>query len=183
MVVDLNQSDSVRKLDQIGKTRVRQILNGPSNEFVFLDYERNVWLLNESATEIQRPNLTGQGEALSATFADDGKLWIAYRVSNVAAWDLKGNTVAQVLSPRSSVRDLIFQWILKPMYMIAQRPAEMEDLQEVLVTNASKSIAVTRNDMDMIDQEKETGTSILSNMIFVSVILAICCLYLYRQDL
>jgi ABC-type transport system involved in multi-copper enzyme maturation permease subunit len=183
MVVDQKQSDSVRKLDQIGETRVRQILNGPTNEIVLLDYERNVWLLNESATEIQRPNLTGQGEALSATFADDGKLWVAYRVSNVAAWDLKENAVTKILSPRSSVRDLIFQWILKPMYMIAQRPAEMEDLQEVLVTNASKSIAVTRNDMDMIDQEKETGTSIVSNLIFVSVILTICCLYLYRQDL
>jgi hypothetical protein len=108
---------------------------------------------------------------------------VAYRVSNVAAWDLKENAVTKILSPRSSVRDLIFQWILKPMYMIAQRPAEMEDLQEVLVTNASKSIAVTRNDMDMIDQEKETGTSIVSNLIFVSVILTICCLYLYRQDL
>lgn len=183
MVVDLNQSDSVRTLDKIGNTRVRQILNGPSKEIALLDYARNVWLLNESATEIQRPNLTGQGEALSATFADDGKLWIAYRVSNIAAWDLKENSVVQVLSPRSSIRDLIYYWILKPMYMIAQRPAEMEDLQEVLVTNASKSIAVTRNDMDMIDQEKETGTSILSNLIFVSVILTFCCLYLYRQDL
>jgi ABC-type transport system involved in multi-copper enzyme maturation permease subunit len=183
IVVDLKQSDSIRKLDQIGEKRVRQILNGPKNEIVLVDYERNVWLLNESATEIQRPNLTGQGEALSATFADDGKLWVAYRVSNVAAWDLSGNTVAQVLSPRSSLKDLVYYWFMKPMYMIAQRPAEMEDLQEVLVKNASKSMAVTRSDMDEIDQEMETGTSILSNMIFVSVILAICCLYLYRQDL
>lgn len=183
MVVDLKQADSVREITEIGKTRVRQILNGPSDEIVLLDYDKKVWLINALATEVQRPNLTGQGEALSATFAEDGKLWVAYRVSNVAAWDLKENSVTQVLSPRSSLRDLIFYYALNPMYMIAQRPAEMEDLQEVLVKNASKSMAVTRNDMDMIDQEKQTGTSILSNLVFVSVILCICCLYLYRQDL
>ncbi len=83
-----------------------------------------------------------------------------------AAWDLKEKSVTQVLSPRSSLRDLIFYYAINPMYMIAQRPAEMEDLQEVLVKNASKSMAVTRNDMDMIDQEKQTGTSILSNLVF-----------------
>ena len=183
LLVDLTQPESIRTLDEIGKTRVRQILLGGENQVVILDYDKNVWVTNEDATKIERPNLTGQGEALSATWDNDGKLWIAYRVSNVAAWDLKSAQVTKVLSPRSTIRDLMYYWIMRPMYWVAQRPAELEDLQEVLVKNASKSMAVTRNDMDLIDQEQETGTSLLSNLIFVSAVLTVCCLYLYRQDL
>lgn len=183
MAVEIDQPDSLRTLDTIGKTRVRQVLSGPTDQIILLDYNKNVWLMNAKATEISKPKLTGQGEALSAAWGEDGKLWVAYRVKNLAAWDLNANSVTQNLTPRSTITDLVYHWVMRPMYRVAQRPAELEDLQEILVKNASKSMAVTRSDMDLIDQEKKTGTSIVSNLIFVTIILSICCLYLHRQDL
>jgi ABC-type transport system involved in multi-copper enzyme maturation permease subunit len=183
IMVRLDEGMSKSNVNQVGPSRIRQIALTPKGEFLVIDYEGNLWRVNAEVTEVTKPNLTGQGEALAVHMIDDDHLWLAFGVRSVAQWDLAKNSVVDVRQPGLRFPEFLHYYVIRPMYWIAQRPAEMEDLGEILGQNSKKGFGNSRRDLDMTVRKKETKSSVLSNLVFIVVVLSVCCIYMYRQDL
>ncbi|MCE3014583.1 MAG: ABC transporter permease [Pirellula sp.] len=184
VVVDINEMKIVRTMDEIGPKSVKQVLADKNDNLAILDRDGDVWVTNNGETA-KRPALSGQGNALAMCFTKENLLWVAHSVKNADCWSLSEQKVTQSIRPKLSVLEMVYRYVVNPFYLANPKPAAVNETIEYMLQkpNNKSSIALDRVDLENPKEELDPWQPIWSNTVFVVVMLAISCWYLYRQDL
>jgi hypothetical protein len=189
-VMDLDTMSVVQTLDAIGKSTVKRTSVDRTGRIALLTVEGDVWVLSRDAQQedspwvAHRPNLAGQGDVSAIMFDRSDRLWVAHHVKQVDAWDAPMSRSEISYRPRSTMPELIYNYLINPFYLINPKPAAInETIRYVLRNPENKINAIDRADLEIPRIEQDPWQPIWSNGIFIAVMLVAGCWYLYRQDL
>jgi ABC-type transport system involved in multi-copper enzyme maturation permease subunit len=183
-VVDLKAMTLRKRLTELGETSFKQIKVDSKGRYVLLTTEGVLWIVDADAEECTKPTIVGQGRALALHFNEKDQLWLAHSGKRVDLLDLESKQSISSFNPRSSMAELIFNFVINPFYQLNPKPAAVnETIEYVLKNPKNKTIAFDRNDLDVPKVVSDPWTPIWSNLAFVVVMLSVSCWYLYRQDL
>jgi ABC-type transport system involved in multi-copper enzyme maturation permease subunit len=190
ILVDLKEQKVLRTLDEIGVATIKRTASSDQGFMALLSIEGDLWLAsapqgNASEVTVKRPAAVGQGEVSTMSFDDKNRLWVAHHIKQVDAWDLaQSNQSVLAFRPNSSTAELIYNYIINPFYLLNPKPSAInETIQYVLRNPENKIAALDRNDLEIPQIARDPWQPLWSNGLFIAVMLAAGCWYLYRQDL
>jgi hypothetical protein len=188
LVVDLKDMSISQKIESLGKTSAKRLSSDRNGRIALLTTEGTVWILNRKSEGEEwiasQPNLVGQGAAATISFDQKDRLWVTHDVKSLDVWSSDLTTSEQAFRPRSTTPEWLLNYLIKPIYLVNPKPSAInETIQYVLRNPDNKMPAIDRADLDIPQIERDPWQPIWSNGIFIMVMLAIGCWYLYRQDL
>ncbi|MEQ1829933.1 MAG: ABC transporter permease [Pirellula sp.] len=184
IVLDLATLKVLRKLSDLGENSFKQIKVDSRGRFLLLTTDGTIWKVESDGEKCSKPSMVGQGRALAMHFNDKDQLWLAHSGKRVDLLDLENNQVLKSFHPKSTMVEMIFNYVINPFYQVNPKPAAVNETIEYFLKNPkNKTIAFDRGDLDAPKVVADPWTPIWSNLAFIFVMLSISCWYLYRQDL
>lgn len=184
VVIDVAAATIHRTMDEVGEVSVRQIKVAADGQFAMLTADGEVWVADAKGAKAVKPNLAGQGHGLAISYDTAGMLWLVHHVHQADKWDVAGNKSVASVRPTPGIAERIYDYVINPFYIANPKPAAVNDtIEYVLKKPDNKTIAIDRNDLDQATLKVDPWRPLWSNSIFIAVMLAVSCWYLYRQDL
>ena len=147
-------------------------------QFWCLDESRHLWRIDAEAATAELPAFDGQSRIESLQLLSDGRLLIAYDVNRLGIWDAQSTNSESVADPKQSVMERIFRYAIHPLFLINPKPAALDNVvvSALMADGDFEFPGVNEADID-------NWTPIWTNLLFVSVMLGVACIMLYKQDL
>lgn len=181
-ISDLNAHQA---LSNLSFDSPRRLSTDPKNgDFFLISDEGKLWKIRHDGSDVSQPSLAGQGKLTVATPLEDGQVLLAEGIGNVSRWNPATNATEILIRPKLSVLQQIFRYAVHPLYFINPKPAAMDNTISYLLTK--KKSAGFEFDTASLEEAKpitDPWQPLWSNSFFIGIMLLICCLYLYRQDL
>jgi hypothetical protein len=187
IAVDLDTMSISQSLGELGKPTVKRSSVDGRGRVALLDTDGVVWILSPSESgiwRVDRPRLTGQGNASAIACDRSDRLWVAHHTKDMDVWSSDWSKSELSYRPKSTTPEWLFGYIINPLYLIFPKPAAINETIQYVVRNPdNKMPAIDTPDLDLPQIEKDPWQPIWSNAIFIAVMLTLGCWHLYRQDL
>jgi ABC-2 family transporter protein len=127
-------------------------------------------------------SIAGQGDVSAAAFQDD-RLLVADRVARVTEYDLEKRAVVERWQGPLPLIEKIYRYALHPVYTVFPKPGELNQTVNHVLTSQDTGIAGLRfNDSPRAPTKVDVWGPVWSNLAFLVVVLALCCVYISRKD-
>ena len=184
IVVDVETMKVRKQLDEMGDVTIKQVQVDGNGNFAILSPEGQLWIYDSSNDKVTKPTHPGANKVHAIHFNNEGKLWIAHSGKKADLWDIKQSVSSRSLRPKSSVIELIYDYLISPFYEVNPKPAAVNETIEFVLRNPkNKNLAVDRSDLDLSTIQTDPWKPIWTNSLFIAVMLSVSCWYLSRQDL
>jgi hypothetical protein len=171
--VEIPGGSDVRQLEAIADT----------NRFSVVTHDGDWFVLDGGSQTLTRVACPWQGLITGVTWMSAEKVWIGIKPHRAVLWNAKNQTVERSLDPAMSRLDFFYYWIARPLYLINPKPSSLNGvLQKLLSKEAAGQTQLINNDLAAARIEVEVWQPIISNVIFVAVLLAIGCIYVTRRE-
>jgi ABC-type transport system involved in multi-copper enzyme maturation permease subunit len=152
--------------------------------FAMVDSKGFLWMIDPVKQSCLQPPLGIQGKVVSATPGDQSLLWVAHHIQNVSSLNLSTGQLTPLLTTKPKRVEWIYEWLVHPIYWIFPKPSSVDaTILYCLKLGNDNKLSL---DPALLGQTEPTGDPwqpLWSNAAFVAVMLTLCCVYLYRQDL
>ncbi len=135
---------------------------------------------------------TGAVTEISSAFAgkctcmhwqSSGKVWLGVKPSSVCLLDVNSATVEELYVPQPATLEMIFRWAVRPIYLLNPKPAALDTaMAYALSGNNSQALSLMTNDLEAVQMEVDIWTPVISNLVFVAVVLGVSCFYVSRKE-
>ncbi len=149
-----------------------------------LDRAGKLWLYEVGKREPLGVSFAGQGDVSAVAFAGQ-TLLIADRLTRVTAYDLADGKVASRRQGPMPLAERIYRYALHPIYTVFPKPGELNQTVMALLTskdNRPGAIRLDNGPPNGPQQRQDVWGPIWSNLLFLSVVLALACGYVSRKD-
>lgn len=171
--VSLPADQKVRQLSWIPETDDAAIITH-TGEFYRIDCNQR--------TAIEFP-IPQSGRCTCMTWYANSEVWLGMEPNQVVQVDIKSGAVKQSFAPTSTLVERIYRWGVQPVYIINPKPAALDDAMAYMLSgNNTQSLGIVTNDLEAAQLELDVWTPIVSNLIFVFVVLGIACVYVSRKE-
>jgi hypothetical protein len=152
--------------------------------FAMVDSKGYLWMIDPTNQSCLQPPWGIQGKVVSVTQGDQSQVWIAHHIQNVSSLDLSTGQLTPTLTAKPKRVEWIYEWLVHPIYWIFPKPSSVDaTILYCLKLGNDNKLSL---DPALLGQTEPTGDPwqpLWSNAAFVAVMLTLCCVYLYRQDL
>jgi hypothetical protein len=149
-----------------------------------VDSKGYLWMIDPTNQSCLQPPWGIQGKVVSVTQGDQSQVWIAHHIQNVSSLDLSTGQLTPTLTAKPKRVEWIYEWLVHPIYWIFPKPSSVDaTILYCLKLGNDNKLSL---DPALLGQTEPTGDPwqpLWSNAAFVAVMLTLCCVYLYRQDL
>lgn len=175
---------SPRSVELPGGSDARQIFSICDSDRLSIITHAGHWLvLDAGSGELKRVACPWQGSITGATFIADDVAWVGIKPHRAVRYNVATGSVEKSLDPTPSRLDFFYNWIARPLYVLNPKPSSLNGvLQTLLSREAAGQTQLINNDMAVARVEVEIWQPIISNLIFVSVLLIIGCIYVWRRE-
>jgi len=166
------------------KNNVRQLTWIPgTNEAAIITHTGNWFKLNCQSgklTEIASP-FTGLLTAM--TWQSPDSVLLGVKPNRVVDFELAKGVVAKEFKPKMSNLEMVYNWGVNPVYQVNPKPSALDNAMGYLLSgNATQSLNIVTNDMEQAQVEIDVWRPIITNLVFVAVMLLIGCVYVARKE-
>ncbi len=167
-----------------GDQNVRQMAWVPdSPDLSILTHTGNCYRLDCASAKLTALVPQLQGQVTCIDWQGSEELWLGVKPNNVYRVDLVSNSVEEQFIPQATILERVFRWGVKPAYLINPKPAALDTaMSYVLTGNETQALGLVTNDLEAAQIEIDLWTPIISNFIFVAVILGFSCWYVSRKE-
>jgi hypothetical protein len=170
-----------------GLAKPRKLVGSPDGRRAAVLFDDgHVWLYD---VEGQRPvpvPIARQGDITSIAFSPENRLLAADGYGRVIAYRLdpleRGNTYQ---SPLDTLQ-ILYRYVVTPLYTVFPKPSELDNVVTYLVVgDPIELFEQGRGNRDELREERpqiDIWQPIISNLIFLAVVLTITCVYIERRD-
>jgi len=141
-----------------------------------------VSLYDAKEQKIVRRRFAGQGDISAATFTDNRTLMLADRTSRVTSYDVVDNKQLKRWTPPSTAFENVYRYVIVPLYTIYPKPGELGKTVLYLLSE-QETMGAVGSDMRQAREHLKPWAPVWSSALFMIVMLAISCVYLWRTDL
>ncbi len=167
-----------------GDQQVRQLSWIPgTSDMAIITHTGNLFRL-DCESQVLAPLLPSyQGQCTCMTWKSDKEVWLGTKPSSVVLVDLQTARPLQEFVPQATLLERIFRWGVKPVYLLNPKPAALDTAMGYALTGSQTStLNIVTNDLEAAQLELDVWTPIISNLIFVAVILGFSCWYVSRKE-
>ncbi len=123
------------------------------------------------------------GQITCLQWKGDNELWLGIKPNCVTLLDVATHQVKEQYVPRATILERVFRWGLKPFYSVNPKPAALDTaMSYVLTGNDTQALGLVTNDLEAAQMEIDIWTPLISNLIFVAVVLGVSCWYVSRKE-
>jgi hypothetical protein len=147
----------------------------------------HVWLYDVDEQKPVATKIGSQGDLTAIAFSPENRLLAADGLGRVIAYRLdpfeRGNSYQ---SPMDTVQ-ILYRYVVTPLYTIFPKPSEMNNVvTHLVVGDPIELFEQSRTPRDELPREErlqiDIWQPIISNVIFLAVVLTITCVYIERRD-
>jgi hypothetical protein len=182
-VIRAKDLEVVETLEPAGANAARFIEAAPNGTWFALVYHnRCLRLYDAKQQEIVRRRFAGQGDISAAKFKDNRTLLVADRTNRVTSYDIVDNKQLKRCTPPSTMYERVYRYVIVPLYTIYPKPGELGNTVLYLLSE-QETMGAVGTDMRQAREHLKPWAPVWSSALFMVVMLAISCVYLWRTDL
>lgn len=171
--VEIPEGIDVRQLEAIANT----------DRFSIVTHEGDWYELNGASKALTHIDCPWQGSITGVTWMSEEQVWIGIQPHRAVLWNAQSGVVERSLDPAMSRLDIFYYWIARPLYLVNPKPSSLNGvLQKLLSKEPAGQTQILNNDLAAARVEIEVWQPLISNLIFVAVLLAIGCVYVTRRE-
>jgi ABC-type transport system involved in multi-copper enzyme maturation permease subunit len=122
------------------------------------------------------------GRCTAMKWQGKDRVWLGIKPNKVVEYQL-GNKVIKEYAPKASTLELVYNWIIHPLYFVNPKPSALDNTMNYLLSgNQTQSMNLVTNDLKQAQIELDVRGPLVSNLIFVGVILLVSSIYLARKE-
>lgn len=149
--------------------------------FGIVTHQKNLWLYDAQNGQVINSGWQGQGDLTAINFNAENQLLLVDEIDRVTTYDpAQGFQVVAALEPPSSGGRNFMKYGVEPIYTIFPKPGELGDLMRYLVNETA-----AQAETDDLSQQRETlnvWQPVWSSMVFITIVLGLGALYIWRKD-
>ncbi|QDU95473.1 ABC transporter permease [Lignipirellula cremea] len=129
-----------------------------------------VWLLDRAQDSFAKADqLKGQGKISAVAFSPKGNLLIGDQAKRLYEYGPDGTRLQRTLAGRSSTMELVYYWVIRPLYLVLPKPGEFHE-----------TVSFLMGDKDAASQHP--WRPVWTSALFVAVMLGLSCWYMQRAN-
>lgn len=125
------------------------------------------------------PATSTRSDITAIAMSPDGSFVAAYAFNHVLMLDAKGDVTSRI-TPTYDRFEAIYWYLVRPLYLVFPKPGQLGNLTAYFLYG--KETIEVAGDNEVQQQKLDIYTPIWSNLLFLSVMLAIGCWYVSRRD-
>lgn len=167
-----------------GDQQARQLAWVPeSNRLSIVTHSGELLVLNCEERSLKSLGGSFAGQVTSVNWLTDQELWLGVKPNRAVHYQLGTQQVLADHTPVPTTFEWIFRWIIKPFYLVNPKPAALDNAMAYLLSGTqTQTLNLLTNDMEAAQLELDIWRPIISNLLFVIVILGIACTYVARKE-
>jgi ABC-type transport system involved in multi-copper enzyme maturation permease subunit len=154
--------------------------------FSVLFHNRRLWLFDADNGQAAGAAFNGQGDISAAVFDGPHRLAVADRCTRVTRYQLDPFRAEDVLAPAMSNMQMAYYYVIVPGYTLTPRQGELGDAVRYLLDDKDKGEENPQDprtsDLSRPRKTVNMAGPIASSLVFLAVMLALSCLYVWRSD-
>jgi hypothetical protein len=148
-----------------------------------LFHNRRLWIYDSHEARAANFWLTGQGNISAAAFAGPDRLLAVDRGKRVTEYQLDPFRTAETRAPTLTGAELGYYYGLVPLYSVFPKPGELGKAVSYLLSDKNEDTLDPRPpDLSRLQDPVDVAGPIWTSLAFMSVTLALSCLYVWRTD-
>ncbi|MCA9190510.1 MAG: ABC transporter permease [Planctomycetales bacterium] len=156
---------------------------GTSQQLIAVTHSGELWELDCAQASFTKIEWPYSGQATVLNWSTDQKAWIGIEPNRAILFDFKSRKIEKELMPAASTFDMVYNWVVRPVYTINPKPAALDDSMAYLLSgDRTQNLGLVNTDLEAAQVEIDLWTPIVSNVIFVVIVLGIGCLYVQRKE-
>ncbi len=173
----------VETVESVSRSNPGSMTVSPDGRVLAVLYrDGDLWTYDCRAHEPLAMSITGQGDVSSVAF-DGSTMYVADRVTRITQYELADDSVIGRRQGALPLAERIYRYALHPLYTIFPKPGQLnETVMYVLSSNDTQLGALRLDDGGNGPQRLDVWGPIWSNLVFLAVVLAAACVYIYRKD-
>ena len=163
-----------------GEVSVRSLHASPDGRwFAAVLHSGRVWLIDAKEQTIVRAPVRGQGDISTVLFTKDGKWLVADRINRVTEYETGTWKSLKTISPQLPLPAYAYRYAVYPIYAALPKPSEFYKTVQHILAKPDESPAKKET---TVTGPPRPWAPVSSGLIFVACVLAICCVYIERQE-
>ncbi len=177
----------LQPLSELTLPRKQQVRNlswiPDSSDLSILTHTGHLWRLDCRQATVSPLATPLSGRITSLLWMSDHELWLGLKPDRVVQFDLASSRVVVDHTPRPTMLESIYRWLIKPIYVVNPKPAALDTAMSYALTgNKTQSLSLVTVDLEAAQMQVDLWTPILTNSIFVIVVLGLSCWYVARKE-
>ncbi|MFN0053445.1 MAG: ABC transporter permease subunit [Planctomycetales bacterium] len=184
LIVDPSDLSVRKEVQPSGGNPPRFAFASPGGRwFAVLFHNRQLWLYDEQSQAPVTVRVSGQGNVTAAAFDGPGTLLVTDRGQRVTRYRLDPFQQESVRTPTQSGLQRAFYYGLVPLHTVFPRPGELKSVSSYLLTE-QETVATGPNADDLTQNRVKIDIAgpIWNSLAFLTVMLTLTCLYVWRTD-
>lgn len=171
--VDLPKGEKPKQLHWIGNSQLLAVLT----------HSGKLYQLDCSASKISSLPIPVDGRFTCMNWVTSEQLWLGISPNSAVLVDLRSSSVLRRLSPQPKTSERFFNYLVSPVYRYTPKPSALSQSMQYLLTGSTtfdpQLITVK---LDTAKVQLDIWQPMISNTIFVLVVLTASCIYLSRKE-
>lgn len=157
---------------------------GQKNLLTIVTQEGTLLSLDCQTSAIAPVSVPVSGKITCMRWKDEKEAYLGIAPNRVALVNVDDKKIVKEFSPVLRTFEQVYNWVINPLYKVNPKPAAMDDAIEYVLTGKSTKFDVNSSSskVDSSKRELSIWQPIFSNLAFVVVMLAICCIYVARKE-
>lgn len=123
------------------------------------------------------------GSLTSIHWVDGQRAWVGVIPNRAYLINVTEQKVEQSCAPRSTTFEMIYSWIINPLYLVNPKPSALDNTMTYLLSGEkTMTTQLVTRDLEAAQVELQVWQPILSNLAFVIVIIGASCIYVARKE-
>ncbi|MGE3316222.1 MAG: hypothetical protein AB7O26_13985, partial [Planctomycetaceae bacterium] len=177
--------EPIATFEPFGSQQPRMTTASPDGRWIAVVFHnRSFWLLDTVAGHPVDPDVRGRRDVSSAAFTPASTLLISDRFARVTEYEPDSLRVVNQYVPPSDTLEFVYRYVITPIYTIFPKPGELGNFVNYLLTE-EQSVSFDRRSEEDLRAERfviDIWTPVWSNLVFVTVVLTVTCIYISRHD-
>lgn len=174
----------VAEVDLPGDMDVRSMAWRPgTNEVSIVTQTGELLSLDCDQASIRAMPIPIAGKVSCLAWQDASTAWVGVGPGAVNLVDVEQNKVIDARTPSPTVMEMVYRYVVKPIYTVNPKPAALDDAMSYLLSgNKTQSMDLITNNLEKTQLELDIWTPIISNLCFVAFMLTISSIYVVRSE-
>ncbi len=184
-LIDIPSQSVVTECTPYADEKAQQVLAAPDGRWLVVHYSGNLAVVVDAQQQRATPlRVPSQGNVTAIAFVgENDHLLIADQRQRVTDWAITEDLRERIVTPEATTFESVYFWGIDPLYRVFPKPSELNKVVQYVLLKDTLGIGVLSGPLEELEMTRsDIWNPIWSNLMFVTVVLLIGCVYVARKE-
>ncbi len=156
---------------------------GQENQLTVVTQQGYLFTLDCDKKSLNPLSIKLPGKVTCLSWKNENEAYVGVAPNQVHLINMRDGAIVKSYSPQLRRFEMVYNWIINPLYKLNPKPAAMDDAMAYLLTGKTtfdENVVTTK--LESSKRELSIWQPIFSNLAFVIIVLGVCCIYVTRKE-